>query len=56
MKNWRTTLTGAITAAGIVALNLVQNGTIDAKTIGIAAGIAALGFIAKDAGVSGTEK
>ena len=56
MKNWRTTLIGACSAAVLIALNLIQTGTVDIKTIATAAGIAFVGYLAKDAGVSGTEK
>lgn len=56
MKNWRTTLVGAILAAGLCILNLMQNGTIDSKTLLISGGVALLGYLAKDAGISGIEK
>lgn len=55
-KNWRTTLAGGLAAAATVALSLAQSGTVDGRTIGCAAGLAFIGYLAKDAGVSGTEK
>ncbi len=49
LSNWKTTLAGAISAAATVALGYVQTGVLDPKTLGIAAGIAAIGYLAKDA-------
>lgn len=48
MKNWKTTLTGLLAGVGIVVLNLVQTGTTDLKTLGIAAGLFVLGAFSKD--------
>ena len=56
MKNWRTTLAGCVGAAAAVALGMVQNGTLDGNTIALAAGLAAVGAMGKDAGQSGVEK
>lgn len=56
MKNWRTTLIGAITAIVNSALPLMATGQIDWKAVAISAGMAAMGIVAKDAGVSGTER
>jgi hypothetical protein len=56
MKNWRTTVAGILTAAVYGAFASIQAGEIEPKTIAVAAGIAALGYFSKDAGVSGTEK
>lgn len=56
MKNWRTTIAGMIGAGATVALTYLQSGVLDGKTLGIAAAIGALGYLSKDAGVSGTEK
>ena len=53
MKNWKTTLAGALGAALIVALELYQKGTLDVNTILISAAIAAVGFLAKDMNVTG---
>ena len=48
MKNWKTTLIGALIAALMVAFNLYQTGTVDIKTILIAAGFTFLGIVSKD--------
>lgn len=55
-KSWRTTLAGMIGAAVTVALPLAQGGTLDGKTIATSAALAALGYLAKDAGQTGVEK
>lgn len=55
-KNWRTTLAGMIGAAVTVALPMVQGGTLDGKTLAYAGGLAAVAWLAKDAGQSGVEK
>lgn len=56
MKNWRTTIIGAVIAALIVIQGAVSSGTIEWKSVLIAAAVAAFGYVAKDAGVTGTEK
>ena len=56
MKNWRTTLIGAVLAALLSGLTIMQTGTIDVKTVLLSVGIAFLGYVAKDAGVSGIVK
>jgi hypothetical protein len=56
MKNWRTTIIGALAAGGTAALSYFQTGGLDMKTAAIVAGFAVLGFFSKDAGVSGTQK
>ncbi len=48
--NWKTTLIGALTGAGLIVLDLLKTGTTDLKTIAIAAGISILGAFAHDAG------
>jgi uncharacterized protein YcfJ len=48
MKDFKTTLTGAIVGAALVGLQLYQTGTTDVKTIATAVGIALLGYLAKD--------
>jgi hypothetical protein len=55
-KNWRTTLMGVVTAAAYAAIELLETGEVQPKVICIAAGIAALGYLSKDAGISGTVK
>jgi uncharacterized protein YcfJ len=52
MKNWKTTIIGALSGAALVGLQLYQTGTTDLKTIITAVGIAFVGFLAKDAGGS----
>ena len=49
MNNWKTTLAGAITAALVAIQPLVTTGKLDPHAILIAAAIAALGYLAKDA-------
>jgi len=56
MRNWKTTLFGALGAAVQVALPLIQTGTVSIKDIAIAAALALIGYFAKDAGISGTDK
>ena len=56
MKNWRTTVLGIGSAIGITVLQLISTGTVDIKTLAVAGALAGLGYISKDAGVSGTEK
>lgn len=56
MKSWKTTLVGAIGAALTVALPMIGGGPIAWSTVGTAAAIAALGYFAKDAGITGAEK
>lgn len=56
MKNWKTTLVGALAAGANIAATLYQTGTVDVKTLLVSAGIAALGYVAKDAGVTGVAK
>ncbi len=53
MKNWKTTLTGAAIAAAIVVLQLVQTGTVDAKSLITAGAFALLGAISKDFNTTG---
>lgn len=52
MKNWKTTLIGLATGAGIAFLTGVQGG-MSPKDAALAAGVAALGLAAKDGNVSG---
>ena len=56
MKNWKTTVAGLLTAVALPTLELISNGTTNGKTLGLSIGIAFIGWFAKDAGVSGTEK
>jgi hypothetical protein len=56
MKNWKTTLVGAILAVVIAVQPIIATGSIDWKAVALAALIAVLGYVAKDAGVTGTAK
>ncbi len=56
MKNWRTTLVGAILAIVVAVQPIIATGSIDWKAVSLAALIALLGYLAKDAGVTGTIK
>lgn len=56
MKNWKTTLIGAIGAIFTVVWPLIQTGGVEIKDIGAAAVLALLGYLAKDAGVTGESK
>ncbi len=55
-KNWRTTAAGMLGAAAVAIQPLVTGGVLDGKTLSVAAAIAALGYLSKDAGVSGVTK
>lgn len=56
MKNWKTTLVGALGAVFSVVWPLIQTGQVTVKDIAIAAGLALLGYFSKDAGVTGSAK
>ena len=56
MKNWKTTIAGLLTAVALPTLEMISQGTTNGKTIGLSISIAFIGWFAKDAGVSGTEK
>ena len=56
MKNWRTTIVGLFGAIWIVAEPIISAGQIDWKALATAIVVAALGYFAKDAGVTGTAK
>jgi hypothetical protein len=59
MKNWRTTLIGAITAALVAIgpiIDAAQGEAINWAQLALAACIAVLSYLAKDAGVTGTDK
>lgn len=56
MKNWKTTLVGAL-AGGLVAVQpLLESGTLDWKAVVTGFLVAALGYLAKDFNISGTPK
>jgi len=52
MRNWKTTLSGAISSALYAAITIAQQGTISARDIIIAAGVAFIGYFAKDFNVN----
>jgi hypothetical protein len=53
MKSWKTTVLGAVIAAIVAIQPIISTGNVDWKAVGLAALIAALGFVAKDSNVSG---
>ena len=53
MKSWKTTLVGLLMAILNSAAPLLSGTSPDWKTLGMSAGMAALGFLAKDANVTG---
>jgi|WetSurSiteA1Bulk_404760.scaffolds.fasta_scaffold99507_2 hypothetical protein len=53
MKNWKTTLVGAVLGAALVVVNLIQAGTVDTKTLITAGAVALIGLLAKDFNVTG---
>lgn len=56
MKNWRTTLIGAVFGGLIAVQPLLMTGNFDLKQILTGFAVAALGYFAKDYNVSGTGK
>lgn len=56
MKNWKTTLAGVFGAAVQVVVPLVQTGQVGWQALLVAAGMAAMGYFAKDFNISGTEQ
>lgn len=53
MKNWKTTLIACALAAVVAVEPMISTGKVDWKAVGMAALIAALGVVAKDANVTG---
>lgn len=58
MKNWKTTLAGCLAAAVTAAATgfTATGDTTNWQDYATAAGLAAVGYFAKDSGVTGTEK
>ena len=59
MKNWKTTIAGAIAAILLAIQPIIeaaQGGEINWQQLGFAVILALFGYLAKDAGVSGTQK
>lgn len=54
MKNYRTTLIGAILAAIVAIQPYLETGEVEWKQLSLAGLIALLSYVAKDAKVSGT--
>ncbi len=52
-KSWKTTVIGAITAAFIAVEPIVETGQVDWKKVALGAAVAAFGYLAKDANVTG---
>lgn len=53
MKNWKTTITGALIAVVIAVQPIIATGNVDWKAVGLAALVALLGYLAKDNNVTG---
>jgi len=53
VKNWKTTLIGAIGGGATIALAWYESGHITLRDIGIAFALGALGAMAKDFNVTG---
>jgi hypothetical protein len=49
MKNWKTTLIGLLSGAGAIAIDAIQHGQTNVKTIALAIGIGLLGYHYSDA-------
>lgn len=57
VRNWRTTTAGAVGAAVTYLVSYIQTGqAIDYKAIAIGAAMVVLGYLSKDAGVTGDRK
>lgn len=56
MKNWRTTVVGALLAVLTIIQPLIEDGTVTPIRIAIAGAIALLGYLMKDFSVTGTGK
>jgi len=54
MKNWRTTLVGALLAVLTIIQPLIEDGSVTPIRIAIAGAIALLGYLMKDFNVTGT--
>jgi hypothetical protein len=48
MRNWKTTLTGLVTAICIAVYPIISTGQISWPAVGLAALVAAIGYFAKD--------
>jgi len=53
MKNWKTTVAGILGAVGLCVFQLISTGTVDPKTLIVAAVVAGIGALAKDHDVTG---
>jgi len=56
MKNWKTTLAGMLAAVANLLMPLVMGGQvsqISSRDLAVSAGLAALGYLAKDKNVTG---
>lgn len=53
MKNWKTTVLGAIIGGLVAVQPLLEVGTVDIKQLVLGFAIAAFGVIAKDFNISG---
>ncbi len=55
MKDWKTTIAGAVLAAVVAVQPIVESGNIDWKDLAFAALIAAFGYLAGDKQTTGTK-
>lgn len=53
MKNWKTTIVGALMAVVIAVQPIISTGAIDWKAVGLAALVALFGYLVKDKNVTG---
>jgi hypothetical protein len=56
MKNWKTTILGILGAIAVVVYPIIANGEFKWESVGIAAFVAAMGYLAKDHDVTGGTK
>ncbi len=49
MKNWKTTLIGALSAVATIVVPLIQAGGVSPINLVLAGGLALLGYFAQDA-------
>lgn len=55
VKSWKTTLAGAVMGGTYAVLTAMQAGTVDTRDLIVAAGLAILGYLSKDATATHTQ-
>ena len=55
MKSWKTTIVGAVLATIVAIQPIIELGVIDWKRVALAGLIALMGYLAKDADVTGVK-